>query len=165
MKPQREDVQNIRKCEPEKVFQIRPVQESELAEVAELEREIFSDAWSKKALIETYSQSHTVIAGAWQDERLLGYVILYYVMDEGEIARIAVRSSARRQGVAGRILSYIEEFCKERDGERLLLDVRESNVPAIAFYRKCGFKKDGIRKNFYTNPTEDAILMSRRIER
>lgn len=146
-------------------MEIRLIQESELAEIAELERAIFSDAWSEKALLETYRQPYTVIAGAWQDGRLLGYVILYYVIDEGEIARIAVRPSARRQGVAGKILSYIEKSCKERGSERLLLEVRERNVPAIAFYRKYGFEKDGIRKNFYTDPIEDAILMSRRIKR
>ncbi len=101
--------------------------------------------------------------GAWKEEVLAGYVIFYYAADEGEIARIAVRDAFRRKGAARRLLLRLEELCKELGVSRLLLDVRESNGPAIAFYVGYGFKKDGIRKKFYVNPVEDAILMSYKV--
>lgn len=136
------------------------VKENPLLEIEKLEKDIFPDPWSKKSLEDTVRQPHAVIFGAWKADILAGYVIMYYAADEGEIARIAVKHSFRRRGAARRMLLELEAFCKEKGISRILLDVRESNEPAIAFYKDYGFKKDGIRKKFYVNPTEDAILMS-----
>lgn len=134
----------------------------ELFQIAELEREIFSDAWSENALLDTWKQQ-AVIFGIWDGRLLAGYLILYYVLDEGEIVRIAVRKSHRRKGAAGKLLLHAKGFCGEKKVKKLFLEVRESNVPAIAFYKKYGFQADGIRKKFYTNPTENAILMSGKV--
>lgn len=94
------------------------------------------------------------------DVGLLGYVIFYYVLDEGEIARIATAPAYRRQGVAAKLLGKMRTFSREQEITRWLLDVRMSNEPAIHFYEASGFTRDGVRKNFYANPAEDAILMS-----
>lgn len=134
------------------------ISENDLKEVAVLEAEIFSDAWSRKGLAETLEQPGAVIFGVWEDEMLAGYVILYFVLDEGEIERIAVRKALRRRGAARMLFECVLEFCREKRIERLFLEVRRSNVAAQAFYRRCGFQENGIRKNFYTNPSEDAIL-------
>ena len=91
---------------------------------------------------------------------ILGYVIFYYVLDEGEIARIATAPAHRRQGVAARLLEKMRAFSHDKNITRWLLDVRESNESAIHFYEAAGFTRDGVRKNFYANPAEDAILMS-----
>ena len=96
--------------------------------------------------------------------QLLGYVIFYYVLDEGEIARIATSPQHRRQGVAVRLLEKMRAFSYEQNITRWLLDVRISNETAIHFYKASGFAKDGVRKNFYANPPEDAILMSCEVE-
>ena len=96
---------------------------------------------------------------------LIGYVIFYYVLDEGEIARVAVDPAYRRKGAAARLLHAVEDFCEEKGIDRLMLEVRKSNVPAISFYREYGFAEDGIRKNYYKNPVEDAVLMSRKAGR
>lgn len=96
--------------------------------------------------------------------QLLGYVIFYYVLDEGEIARIATSPQHRRQGVAVRLLEKMRAFSYEQNITRWLLDVRISNETAIHFYKAAGFAKDGVRKNFYANPPEDAILMSCEVE-
>ena len=137
--------------------------EEALIEMAELEKETFPDSWSRKSLEETLRNPQAVMFGAWKEEVLAGYVIFYYAADEGEIARIAVRDAFRRRGAARRLLLRLEELCKVLGVSRLLLDVRESNGPAIAFYVGYGFKKDGIRKKFYVNPVEDAILMSYKV--
>ena len=140
--------------------EIRKIGENDIEAIASLESEIFSDSWSEKSIKETYENQNACILGAYKEGVLAGYVIFYYVLDEGEIARIAVSPQYRRQGVADQIFAGLLDFCAEKSIERILLDVRTSNEPAIAFYRKSGFAEDGIRKNFYENPKEDALLMS-----
>ena len=144
---------------------IRKISENDIVAVASLEAEIFPDPWSAKSIKETYENKNALILGAYQDDVLIGYVIFYYVLDEGEIARIAVSSSHRRKGVAEQIFVNLLEFCVQKNVEKILLDVRVSNETAIAFYRKSGFAEDGIRKNFYDYPKEHALLMSTAVAR
>ena len=144
---------------------IRKISENDIEAVVALESEIFSDPWSARSIKETYEQKHALVLGAYQEDTLIGYVIFYYIIDEGEIARIAVSPSHRRQGVADQIFAGLLDFCSQNDIERILLDVRVSNEAAIAFYRKSGFAEDGIRKNFYDNPKEHALLMSTSVAR
>lgn len=134
---------------------------NEIADVAALERHIFSDAWTENGIRETLCQDNGIVLGMWKGELLAGYVILYYVLDEGEIARLAVEPACRRQGVAGSMLEHLGKICKEKGIWRLLLEVRTGNEAARSFYKKCGFTEDGVRKGYYTNPCEDAILMSK----
>ena len=142
------------------MIEVHRISENDIQAVAALEADIFSDAWSVKSVSETYENRNALILGAYKEEVLAGYVIFYYVLDEGEIARIAVSPTCRRQGVAEEIFQGLLAFCAEKEIERILLDVRVSNEPAKAFYRKAGFEEDGIRKNFYDDPKEDALLMS-----
>ena len=134
---------------------------NEIADVAALERHIFSDSWTENGIRETLCQENGIVLGLWKGEFLAGYVILYYVLDEGEIARIAIDSACRRQGVAGRLLERLSKICEVKGIRRLMLEVRTSNEAAISFYKKSGFTEDGVRKGYYTNPCEDAILMSK----
>lgn len=142
------------------MFCIRKMRREDAADVAELERRIFADAWSEKAILETLEQKQTMILLAYEDKRLIGYLILYYVLEDGEIARIAVDDAFRRQGVASKMLWELECLCEDNGVNKLLLDVRESNISACRFYEKQGFVLDGIRKNYYSDPVEDGILMS-----
>ena len=132
---------------------------SDLPEIAALEKEIFPDAWSLKSLEETWNQKNAVIFTAKAEEKIAGYLIFYYVLDEGEIARIATGPAVRRQGAAGHIFRELVSFCEEQQITRIMLEVRESNEAARRFYEKCGFTEDGIRKNYYEDPQENAILM------
>lgn len=132
--------------------------------IAALETEIFTDAWTSRSVAETLEQNNAFIVAAELDRQLIGYCIVYHVMDEAEIARIAVGQDARRKGVGKRLLDETCNRCAERNVRRLLLDVRESNEGARTFYTKYGFGMDGIRKNFYDNPKEHAVLMSMTLE-
>ena len=132
-------------------------------EVAEMEQQIFSDPWSEKSVMETVQQKQSVCFAAEKAGHLLGYLLAYHAADEAEIARIAVQKEARRQGAAGKLMQALEHYCEEHKMEKLLLDVRESNEAARSFYTKNGFVEDGIRQGFYTNPSEDAVLMSRQL--
>ena len=128
--------------------------------IAELEARTFSDAWTENGVKETFEQTQAFITVAEVDGRFAGYCIIYYVMDEAEIARIATNEAVRRRGVGKGLLNHTCECCREKQIERLLLDVRESNEGAIAFYTNYGFQIGGIRKGFYEMPKEDAVLMS-----
>lgn len=148
------------------MWEIKGLEETDLPRIADLELAIFPDAWSLSALQESLHQkSRTWLGGIWLDGLLIGYVIFYHVLDEGEIARIAVDPVYRRKGAAARLLHAVEDFCEEKGIDRLMLEVRKSNVPAISLYREYGFAEDGIRKNYYKNPVEDAVLMSRKAGR
>lgn len=142
---------------------VRELKMEDSAAVAEMEQQIFSDPWSEKSVMETVQQKQSVCFAAEKAGHLLGYLLAYHAADEAEIARIAVQKEARRQGAAGKLMQALEHYCEEHKMEKLLLDVRESNEAARSFYTKNGFVEDGIRQGFYTNPSEDAVLMSRQL--
>ena len=135
--------------------------ESDVEEIASMESAIFSDAWTARSIEETYNQSQAFIVTAELNDKLAGYCIVYFALDEGEIARIAVDNGLRRQGVGRKLLEQVEIICKEKGITRLMLDVRESNESARDFYKSLDFEEDGVRKNFYEMPKEDAVLMSK----
>ena len=138
----------------------RKIEENEIADVAILEKCIFSDFWSEASIAETYRQEQALIVVAEEKGDIVGYCILYHVMDEGEIARIGVKKELQGQGIGQGLLQFVRAFCEEHKIGRLLLDVRESNASARRFYEKYGFTIDGVRKDFYEQPKEHAILMS-----
>lgn len=142
---------------------VRNMVETDLDAIAKLEAAIFTDAWTIKSIYDTFCQKQAFIVTAENDGKVAGYCIVYFVLDEGEIARIAVDTSCRRQGVGGKILEQVSQICKDKGITRLLLDVRENNESARRFYLSYGFQEDGIRKNFYEMPKENAILMSKDI--
>lgn len=142
---------------------VRDMVETDLDAIAGLEAAAFTDAWTSKSIHDTFCQKQAFIVTAENDGKVVGYCIVYFVLDEGEIARIAVDPSCRRQGVGRKILEQVSQICGDKGITRLLLDVRESNENARRFYLSHGFQEDGIRKNFYEMPKENAILMSKDI--
>lgn len=139
------------------------LREEDAAAVAGLERQIFPDAWSEKSVLETIRQLHSICIAVEKAGRFAGYLLAYEVAGEVEIARIAVDKDLRRQGVGSHLLLQLETICEERKIGKLLLEVRESNEKARLFYEEDGFIEDGIRQKFYTDPEEDAVLMSREL--
>ena len=146
------------------IIEIKKDQQQYISEIAALESDIFPDPWSEKSIRDTLENPQARIWAIISKPQLLGYVIFYYVLDEGEIARIATSPQHRRQGLAVRLLEKMRAFSYEQNITRWLLDVRISNETAIHFYKAAGFAEDGVRKNFYANPPEDAILMSCEVE-
>ena len=134
------------------------------AAVAEMEHQLFSDAWSEKSILETLDQTNTICLIAEKAGRTAGYLLAYTAADEAEIARIAVVKELQRQGAARALLAELESVCGSEGIKKILLDVRSGNSAARALYANAGFKEDGIRQRFYEDPEEDAILMSRELE-
>lgn len=144
------------------VERLRENDDAFITQVAELEADIFSDPWSRKEIENTIRNKQTFCAVAKEEGKVLGYFLCYYVLEECEIARIAVDPKMRRRGVGQSLFSYMLQLCQEKQIQKILLDVRESNLPAITFYKKQGFLVDGIRKHFYGGKQpENAVLMSK----
>ena len=134
----------------------------EFEAIADLERMIFSDAWSYESIEKAFHQKQVFVLTAKYSEKVIGYCVVYYALDQGEIARIAVHPKYREAGVGGRLFAEVQKQCLKRGIGQLFLEVRESNQAAISLYRKFGFAVDGIRKDFYTDPFEHAVVMSNR---
>ena len=157
---ERERTQREKNAVPE----VRGMTMEDGAAVAEMEHQLFPDAWSEKSVLETLEQPDTICLMAEKAGRAAGYLLAYTVAGEVEIARIAVAKELQRQGVARTLLDELETLCKSRGVRKILLDVRAGNAAARALYTKAGFAEDGIRQRFYDDPTEDAVLMSRTVE-
>ena len=142
---------------------IREAVMEDAAAIAEMEHQIFADAWSEKSVLDTINQKKTICLAAEKAGRLGGYLLAYAAADEAEIAKIAVTEEFQRQGAGRALILGLETVCEENKIEKLLLDVRESNETARTFYAEMGFQEDGIRQRFYENPQEDGILMSREL--
>lgn len=146
-------------------YNIVPMDRSHVPQIAALERECFSTPWSENLLQEVlFDPNASFIVAEDEQGRLLGYAGMQVVLDEGYIDNVAVEPAARRHGVGDALLDV---FCRfgEANLSFLTLEVRASNAPAIALYRKHGFQQAGLRKGFYDRPREDAVLMTREFSR
>lgn len=141
-------------------FQLVPMDKSHLSQVAQLERENFSQPWSRDSLeSELYNTTVSMIVAESEDGGVLGYGVLGVVLDEGCLEKICVQPPLRRQGIASAILRAFLRY-GQANLAYITLEVRQSNVPAIALYQKLGFREVGRRKNYYQEPREDAVLMT-----
>jgi len=142
-------------------FQIVPMTAARLPQVAALEKVCFpADPWSEALFRDALdSPRAAVLLAEGEDGAVLGYAVLSVILDEGSLDNIAVHPDCRRQGVADALLSALIGFGRGRLAV-LTLEVRSSNAPAIALYKKHGFVPVGRRKNYYNAPKEDAILMT-----
>ena len=142
-------------------MQIRPMTRNDCEQVAALEAVSFSVPWSLRAFTDTVEKENFRYFVAEESGEILGYCGFLYVLDEAEIPNVCVKASARKQGVGKQMMSVLIEEAAKLDISTLFLEVRESNVPARTLYRSLGFVEDGIRKNFYEQPVENAVLMSK----
>lgn len=143
---------------------LRSATEEDLEDLETMEKECFLDPWSRRSLEESFSDKNTGCAVAERSGKVLGYILYGFVLDESEIYRIAVTKSGRRQGIGAFLLEYLETFSRNHQIARILLDVREKNEGARSFYQAMGFSVDGVRKNFYQNPCDHGVLMSKGLE-
>ena len=127
--------------------------------IARLEEEIFSDAWSYRDVQDLICTEGGMCFTAVDGDEVIAYVIGRLIAPEGEIYRVAVTPSRRQRGIGYRLLDYAVKTSKGQGLERLFLEVRSKNVPAINLYRAYGFKEIGTRKNYYKDPQDDAIVM------
>jgi ribosomal-protein-alanine N-acetyltransferase len=142
-------------------MEIRRLAPKDVGPVCALEEEIFSDPWSESSVVSAISTVGGMCYGAFEGGQAVAYLLARVIAPEGEIYRIATAPFARRRGIAYRLLDYAVKCEKGRGLECLFLEVRSRNIPARNLYRAYGFKEVGERKNYYSNPTDDAVIMLR----
>lgn len=141
-------------------WQLTTMTAEHLSQIAALERQCFSHPWSEQLLEQTlWDESAAVVVAQGEDGTVLGYAGLHVVLDEGYIDNVAVAPAFRRQGVADQMVAALVRYGRAKLAF-LTLEVRASNGPAIALYRKHGFAQSGRRRGYYDGPKEDAILMT-----
>ena len=131
----------------------------DISQVAEIERQIFSIPWSEKAFRDSMESDNTIYIVAKENNNVAGYAGMYLSFEEGNITNVAVNPLSRRKRIGEKIVRDILNRAYEKGVRDVFLEVRETNSVAIALYEKIGFKEEGIRKNSYDKPRENALIM------
>jgi [ribosomal protein S18]-alanine N-acetyltransferase len=141
---------------------IRRATTADLTDVAAMERVCYPDPWPPSAFA-SLPDNPRVFFAVMRDvrNRLAGYAIAWHVLDEGELANLAVAPDVRRQGIASALLSAVIDDAATRGTSQIFLEVRESNAAARALYSARGFDEVGRRKGYYRLPVEDALILRR----
>ncbi len=142
---------------------IRPMTESDISFIAETEKECFSQPWSEAAVGQELKNENAVFFVAEYLCDKVGYMGMHTVLDECYVANVAVVRKYRRRSIGKKLLRYAEERAKERGCSFISLEVRAGNKSAIALYTSEGYEKAGERKNFYSEPKEDALIMTKKL--
>lgn len=140
------------------------LQERHIDQLAALEQQCFSDPWSRESLASELTNPLSEYYLCLEQETVLGYIGTRQLGEEWEIVNVAVHPARRREHIASMLMRWLLEDAKAKQCTRIFLEVRESNLPAIGCYTRFGFQQVGLRKRYYENPVENAILMMREEE-
>lgn len=140
-------------------MEVRKMQPADVAQVAELEKLCFSAPWSENSIRSELTNPLSLWLVAVDGDTIAGYVGSQSVMGEADMMNVAVAPAYRRQGVAERLVELLVDKLTVNNVSSLTLEVRASNEPAIALYRKMSFVQVGRRPNYYTKPKEDALIL------
>ena len=141
-------------------YRIIDIEPKHVPQIKEIEKQCFSVPWTDDQLRAQLPDKMHVFIVAESGEKVLGYVGMMFVLDEGYISNVAVAPEYRRMGIADALISELLRRANELELSFVTLEVRESNAPARALYEKNGFSDVGLRKNYYNFPAENAILMT-----
>ena len=128
------------------------------AAMYEIERQCFPLPWSEEQCAAAFGQKAFSALGMFRHEALIGYISVYHTLDELEILNLAVLPHERRRGYGRRLLGVVLRLARKMAISKILLEVRVGNKPAIGLYESCGFKQAGVRKKYYTDTGEDALI-------
>lgn len=138
---------------------IREMTINDVEQVHQIEEESFSTPWTKSAFVDELNHNLSYYIVAEYNDNVIAYAGLWQVLDEGHITNIAVDSNYRGKGIGYNLASALLCEGKKRGINSFTLEVRKSNIAAINLYKKIGFNEEGIRKNYYHKPIEDALIM------
>ena len=141
-------------------IRVRICTKEELPQIVLIEEKYIPGGWSEKGFAEWLElNENAVILGAYDGGRLIGFANGSCAFEEGELLNIAVEEEYRRQGAAQRLFDSLKECFISKGAEKIFLEVREKNTPAVRFYEKNGFEQVGLRKNYYREPADNAVIM------
>ena len=144
------------------MIDLRPLTLRDLGEIERIERTAYPTPWSRSMFAGEIAKPSSNCLGAVdtdEDDRLVGYLIISRYADAWHIMNVAVDGDYRRRGVATRLLNRLFELTSSDDRRGYTLEVRVSNGQAIKLYERLGFVARGIRRGYYTDNREDALIM------
>lgn len=144
-------------------IKIEKMQLEDIDDILKVCEDSFVIPWSRKSFEDEFNNMLATYLVAKDGDKVVGFIGLWFVMDECHITNIAVSKEYRNKHIATELVEEMFKLCKEHEIAYVLLEVRSSNVAAKELYKKFGFKEDCIRKEYYKNPDntrEDAIIMS-----
>jgi [ribosomal protein S18]-alanine N-acetyltransferase len=143
----------------------RPMVLADLAEVMAIERASFRHPWSSNFFLEEIQVACARSVLAQVSNKIAGYVLFWLLPEEIDIHNIAVHNGFRRQGIGRALLQRVIEQARRRDSLRVTLEVRVSNLAAQKLYESVGFVSQGLRKGYYSDDGEDALIMALELAR
>ncbi|MCL2363889.1 MAG: ribosomal protein S18-alanine N-acetyltransferase [Defluviitaleaceae bacterium] len=146
---------------------VLPATLGDLDAIEAIEQDCFSTPWSRETLAIELSDANIVgfvARGLADSQEVLGYTFMRHGFSEGHIENIAVSPAAQRCGIASYLIEALLTWARENALTSIMLEVRQGNRAAMALYHKYGFKIEGYRRAYYTDPPEDAVLMRNYLE-
>jgi len=143
--------------------EVREIRFNDLDAISEVEKICFSLPWSKDMIAQELLNKMAYYQCATVNGKVVGYMGMWKIVDEGHVTNVAVLPEYRKKGIASQLISKMFEVCKCSEIYNMTLEARESNLDAISLYEKFGFKSAGKRPNYYQKPNEDAIVMWKKI--
>ncbi len=142
---------------------VRPMREDDVDAVVAIETEAFSSPWQRDTFLELIGRPNLeLLVMEHRSSGIVGYAVLWCIMDQGELANLAVIPSMRGRGLGTQLLGSVVDVARRRGVETMYLEVRDSNARALDLYRRFGFSQVGLRRGYYDRPKEDArILMTK----
>jgi ribosomal-protein-alanine N-acetyltransferase len=142
-------------------IEIRELDLTHLNAIEAIEKRAYPTPWSRSMFASELAKPTSICIGAFEGEDLLGYVINSRYVDAWHVMNVAVAPEHQRRGIATRMLEHLFELTCDDERRGYTLEVRVSNEEAIALYEKLGFEARGIRRGYYTDNREDALIMWR----
>lgn len=144
------------------MIELLALTEADIEEVSRLEAETFSMPWSAKDFLEMVYCDYAYYMIAKEENQVIGCCGIRNMCGDGEITNVAVKKTHRRTGIGEMLLKETMQRSREIGVRAYTLEVREGNLPAVSLYQKLGFVTEGVRKNFYEKPIENALIMWKR---
>jgi [ribosomal protein S18]-alanine N-acetyltransferase len=141
--------------------EIRRLEAADLTAIEAIEQRAYPTPWSRSMFASELAKPTSICLGAFEGDDLLGYVINSRYVDAWHIMNVAVDPDRRRRGIATRLLERLFELTRDDERRGYTLEVRISNEDAIRLYEQLGFEPRGIRRGYYTDNKEDALIMWR----
>ena len=140
-------------------LEIREFNINDIEELYEVELTSFTDPWSKESFKDELNNeiAHYLVGSI--NNKIIAYIGAWFILDEAHITNVAVKSDFRRQKIAKQLITAFIVLAKKHQITSITLEVRASNIPAQSLYQQFGFEKQGLRKRYYADNNEDAIIM------
>ena len=144
-------------------MEICKMQIKDLHNVLEIEKELFSEPWSAKMFIGIIINHESYVLRKSDEQEIIGYICGWKINNEFEITNLGIKKKFQREGFGEILVKYLIKKVKAENYKTFILEVRENNFAAQKLYKKIGFEIIGIRKEYYHNPKENAVVMRLRL--